>query len=240
MMEENHNHFDEGKLFSKMVDKEIGLLPNYWPPEVWIDVLIKTLLHLEENVEYDINDLRFMKDGTQDWDEVLYYLEKIELIKDTNERFSIDDGDQENDYRLYKFVCDKAPDIEIIDEHKFIVTDSPFYRALNDGQKALFYILNNPDIKYPYYNINIPDKYKTREFYEYMNIYYGNSTGPSFFYISEKGSDMILKINTIISNFCNELKNISLDDAIEEIQDKTSTYLNGIQTKAIAFTKKDK
>lgn len=210
--------FDEGKLFLKMLNKEWGDDPNYWSPDVWIDELIEILLHLEEGIKFRIDELSFVRNGKQDWDEALYYLEKIELIKNTKERFSIDQKDEENDYRLYKFICEKAPSIEIIDEHSYVVIDSPFYKALNDGQKALLYMSYNLEIKYPYRDIKVPKRFKTPEFYDYLNIYYYNSLGPSYFSLSEKGIDMLVKLNTIISDLCNTTKDLSVVDAIREVQ----------------------
>ena len=123
--------------------------------------------------------------------------------------------DKENDEKLHQFVLNRAPLIEIIDAHSFVVTDSPFYRALNDGQKALFYVSNNPNIKYPYYDIKIPDKYKTREFLEYENVYYVNNR----FSLTQKSIKMMLKIGHLISQLCNYTNDISLEDVIEQLHD---------------------
>ena len=185
------------------------------PPEVWIESIVSLLLRCEEGVEYKIDDLSFVKSGVHDWDEVLFHLEKIELIKRTGENLCIDPEDKENDEKLHQFVLNRAPLIEIIDAHSFVVTDSPFYRALNDGQKALFYVSNNPHIKYPYYDIKIPDKYKTREFLEYENVYYVNNR----FSLTQKSIKMMLKIGHLISQLCNYTNDISLEDVIEQLHD---------------------
>lgn len=129
-------------------------------------------------------------------------MEKISLIKDTKERYIIDEENEENDSKLYNFILSKAPSIKILNKNKFKVKDSQFYNALNDGQRALLYISNNSNIKYPYRDIRIPSRFKTPEFYIYSDAYFSNSYGSNFFNLSEGGIQMIIKINSLISSLC--------------------------------------
>ncbi|MFW6173459.1 MAG: hypothetical protein ACOC5T_06935 [Elusimicrobiota bacterium] len=140
------------------------------PAHFRIRLIFRTLLRLEEGVEYDIREV-FCRNWYEDRIfEVLAYLDDIYDIKELGRDTTIDLYHPEEEDNIKKVIKYNIPHFDFdIDKETIVVKNSPFYRSLNDADKVLFYLQDPRDVlKTPeerYHNVFLPERFRTDEFY---------------------------------------------------------------------------
>ena len=150
-----------------------GMSEDPTPPYFRISSIIKTLLRLEEGVEYDIKEVFSVKSDEDRLLEVLAYLDNIYTIKEFGWDTPIDFNDTEEDSKVKKIITRNVPHFDFnIDKDTLVVKRSPFYRSLNDAEKVLFYLQSHKEIPTDYHNVGLPERFRTNEFYKHAKEYF--------------------------------------------------------------------
>ena len=177
-----------------------GMSENPAPPYFRISSIIKTLLGLEEGVEYDIRRVFSVKSDEDRLLVVLAYLNDIYTIKEFGWDTPIDFKDTGENSKEKKIITRNAPHFDFnIDKDTLVVKKSPFYRSLNDAEKVLFYLQSHKEIPTDYHNVRLPERFRTDEFYKHANEYFFMALN-HYFSVTFHGHERLLELLKKISD----------------------------------------
>ncbi len=158
-------------------------------PLTIMNSMVLNLNLLEPNQEYNINELKFIKDLEMHWNTIKKYLKIISLIQGY------------------------APSIEIKDS-KFTIINSDIYNHLNDKEKCVITLFNRKAIDQDS-AIYIPLDYG--ELINDSIGYLFEKTSDNTFYLNEVGLDLYKSIKQDILDLIYEEK--SIDEVFFESED---------------------
>ncbi len=124
--------------------------------------LLSFLGRLEEGIEYEYN---YIKNKVASGENTSVYIGMLELVR-SDESSSVF-----NNY-MDALIRNSCPTIQFVDKTKFKVVYSKIFRYLSPVHRVLEYLGVHKPKKEVYEPIEIPDRLRTKEFFDYVDNYY--------------------------------------------------------------------